>query len=82
MFVSLLERQRAILEVRVLACRLELKWSQDKSTSKVFTCFVCVCVCVCVLMIGQTAAGGRAMERVQISILAKGRKIEFFGIIR
>ena len=26
----------------VLACRLELKWSQDKSIRKVFTCFVCV----------------------------------------
>ena len=25
-----------------LACRLELKWSQDKSIRKVFTCFVCV----------------------------------------
>ena len=33
----------AICEVKcVLACRLELKWSQDKSIRKVFTCFVCV----------------------------------------
>ena len=29
---------------------------------------------------GQT--GGRALERVQILILAEGLKIEFFGIIR
>ena len=53
----------------VLACRLELKWSQDKPIRKVFTCFVC----------GQT--GGGALERVQIFILAEGLKIEFFGII-
>ena len=26
----------------VLAVRLELKWSQDKSICKSFTCFVCV----------------------------------------
>ena len=26
----------------VLTCRLELKWSQDKSIRKDFTCFVCV----------------------------------------
>ena len=45
----------------VLACRLELKWSQDKSIRKVFTCFVCVC--------GQS--GGGAFERVQILILAE-----------
>ena len=27
-----------------LACRLELKWSQDKSIHEVFTCFVCVLI--------------------------------------
>ena len=54
----------------VLACRLELKWSQDKSIHKVFTCFVCV------LMMCQT--GGGALERVQIFILAEGLKIDFF----
>ena len=52
----------------VLACRLELK---DKSIRKVFTCFVCV----------DVVTGGGALERVQISILAKGLKIECFGII-
>ena len=56
----------------VLACRLELKWSQDKSIRKVFTCFVCVCV--------DVVSG--ALERVQIFILAEGLKIEFYGIIR
>ena len=58
----------------VLACRLGLKWSQDKSIRKVFTCFVCVLM--------MWSAGGGALERVQIFILAEGLKIEFFGIIR
>ena len=45
MFVSVLESQRAILEDgchHTVVCRLKLKWSQDKSIRKVFTCFVCV----------------------------------------
>ena len=29
-------------QMRVLACRLGMIWSQDKSMRKVFTCFVCV----------------------------------------
>ena len=58
----------------VLACRLELKWSQDKPICKVFTCFVCV------LMMWSDWCGG-PLERVQIFILAEGLKIEFFGII-
>ena len=58
----------------VLACRLELKWSQDKSIRKGFTYFVCVLM--------MWSEWGGALERVQIFILAEGLKIEFFGIIR
>ena len=57
----------------VLTCRLELKWSQDKSIRKVV-------LCVCVLMMWSDWGG--ALERVQIIILAEGLKIELFGIIR
>ena len=46
----------------MLACTLELKWSQDKSMRKVFTCFVCVDD-----VRGQTWGG--ALERVHIFIL-------------
>ena len=35
--------QIAVFESKC-ACRLEFKWSQDKSIRKVFICFVCVCV--------------------------------------
>ena len=55
----------------VLACGLELKWSQDKSICQVFTCFVYV------LMMCQT--GGGALQRVQNFILVEGLQIEFFG---
>ena len=54
----------------VLTFRLEVKWSQDKSICKVFTCFVHV-----LLMWLDFESG--ALERVQIFILAKGIKIEF-----
>ena len=54
----------------VLACRLELKWSQDKSIRNVFTCFVCV------LMMGSDWGG--ALEKVQILILAEGVKMEHY----
>ena len=56
----------------VLACRLKLKWSQDKPTCKVFTSFVCV------LLIWSDWGG--ALERVQIFILAEGLKIEFLAL--
>ena len=58
----------------VLACRLESKWSQDKSIHKVFYGFVYMLIC------GQTGSG--ALERVQTFILAEGLKLSFWGIIR
>ena len=48
------------------------KWSQDKSISKVF---------MCVLMMWSDCEGG-ALVRVHIFIIAKGQKLELFGIIR
>ena len=47
----------------VLIYRLDLKRSQDKSTHKIFTCFVCVCVCVCVCVDDVIRL---EVERVQI----------------
>ena len=63
----------------VLACRLELKWSQDKSIRKVFTCFVCVFTVLMMWSDWGTCQGNTlALERVQILILAEGLNIEFF----
>ena len=51
----------------VLTYRLDWKRSQDKSTHKIFTCFVCVCVCVCVCVDDVTRLEVHgALERVQI----------------
>ena len=58
----------------VLACRLELKWSQDKSIHKVFTCFVCVLM--------MWSDWGWSLGEGANFILAEGLKIGFFGIIR
>ena len=61
----------------VLACRLELKWSQDKSIRKVFTCFVCVLM--------MWSGWGWGLERVQIFIL-KGPSLRLrdteMGVVR
>ena len=60
----------------ILACRLELKWSQDNP-------YVTFLPVLCVLMMWSDWGG--ALERVQIFILAEKLKIEcflFFGIIR
>ena len=46
-----------------LVCRMELKWSQDKSICTVFTCLICVYVDDVVR---------QRLERVQTSILAEG----------
>ena len=51
----------------VLACRLELKGSQDKSIREFFY---------------LSCVWGGAFDRVLIFILAEGLKIEFFGPIR
>ena len=58
----------------VLACRLELKLSQDKSVHKVFTCFVCVLM--------MWSDWGWSLGEGAHFILAEGLKSEFFGIIR
>ena len=59
----------------VLAVRLELKWSKDKSICKGFTCFLCV-------LMTWSDLGCGALERVHIFILAERLKFEFLGIIR
>ena len=58
----------------VLACRLELRWSQDKSMRKVFTHFVCVLM--------MWSDWGWSLGEGASFILVEGLKIEFFGIIR
>ena len=56
----------------VLACRLELKWSQEKSIFKVFTCFVSV-------LMMRSDWGWNLGEGANF-YLAEGLKIEFLAL--
>ena len=62
--------------MRVLACRAELKWSQEKIHTYSFYLF-----CVCVDDVVRLGVA-KALEMVQIFILAERLQVEFFGIIR